>query len=159
MRLNNSDIINYLDEIDNHLKTSNRIQFEYNLLWASQFENKPAIYAIFKSDVLVYIGETASLKKRMSDIRRTYNHTFRKHLGINLFNVKPNNKGVFSEENEIALSSYFEENIKVTFYYINFGRSEAESYIIHKNKGDNSDLLFNKIGKRDLKVIEALKSK
>lgn len=159
MYLNNNDIINYLDEIDNHLKTSNKIQFEYNLLWASQFEDKPAIYAIFKGDGLVYIGETASLKKRMSDIRRTYNHTFRKHLGIKLFKVKPNIKGFFSEENEKALSSYFEENIKVTFYYINFGRSEAESYIIHKNKGVNSDLLFNKIGKRDLKVIEALKSK
>jgi hypothetical protein len=159
MRLNNSDIVNYLDEIDNHLKTSNKIQFEYNLLWVNQFEDKPAIYAIFKSDVLVYIGETASLKKRMSDIRRTYNHTFRKHLGIKLFKIKPNKKGFFSEENEITLNTYFEENIKVTFYYINFGRSEAESYIIHKNKGENSNLLFNKIGKRDLKVIEALKSK
>ncbi len=159
MDFNNNDIINYLDEIDNHLKTSNKIQFEYNLLWASQFEDNPAIYAIFKNDKLVYIGETASLKKRMSDIRRTYNHTFRKHLGINLFRIKPNDKGVFSEENEKTLNIYFEENIKVTFYYINFGRSEAESYIIHKNKGENSDLLFNKIGKRDLKVIEALKSK
>ncbi len=158
MDFKNKDIIKYLDEIDKHLKTSSKVRFEYNVLWSRQFNDTPAVYAIFKKDVLIYIGETASLKKRMSDIKRTYNHTFRKQIGIREFNTIINNKGVFSDDIETALNNYFEENISLTYYYINFGRSEAESYLIHKNKGENADLLFNKIGKRDLKVIEALKS-
>lgn len=158
MNFKNKDIIKYLDEIDKHLKTANRIQFEFNLLWSRQFQDTPAVYAFFKKTELIYIGETASLKKRMSDIRRTYNHTFRKQIGIREFNVITNNKGVFPDAIETALNTYFEENISMTYYYINFGRSEAESYLIHKNEGENADLLFNKIGKRDLKVIEALRS-
>jgi hypothetical protein len=157
MNFKNKNIIKYLDEIDKHLKTANRIQFEYNLLWSRQFKDAPAVYAFFRKDELIYIGETASLKKRMSDIRRTYNHTFRKQIGKREFNAITNSKGVFSNDIEVTLNLYFEENISMTHYYINFGRSEAESYLIHKNKGENADLLINKIGKRDLKVIEALK--
>lgn len=159
MNLINKDILKHLENIDNHLKISPKIIFEYNLNWAkNNFNDQPAIYVFFDQDKLVYIGETSSLLKRMKDIRNTYNHTFRKHKGIKLFKTKPNSKGVFSETNEIALNDYFEKNIKVSFYYINFGRSEVESYLIHKNKGDKSNLLYNKIGKRDLSIIRMLQS-
>lgn len=159
MVLKNKDILQYLKQIDDHLKTSERIQFVYDTKWASQhFEDKPAVYCFYDKKKLVYIGETASLLERMRDIRRTYNHTFRKHRGMALFQTKPNKKGVFSIEQEHELNAYFENNIEITFHYITFGRTETESYLIHKNKGENSDLLYNKIGRRDLKVIKLLES-
>ncbi|WP_407322480.1 hypothetical protein [Tenacibaculum maritimum] len=158
MKFSNLEILNYLNEIDNHLKTSKRIKFEYTLDWANRnFKDRPAIYALFDDEDLAYIGETSSLLKRMKDIRRTYNHTFRKQRGKKLFETNVNKKGVFSEEEEVRLTAYFERNIKMTFYYIAFGRSEAESYLIHKNKGEDSDLLYNKVGKRDLALVKSIK--
>ena len=157
MDIHNKDILRHLKQIDNKLKTSEKIKFVYDTKWASQyFKDLPAVYCLYDKNSLVYIGETESLLARMKDIRRTYNHTFRKHRGIKLFKTKPNSKGVFSEKQELELNTYFEENIEVTYHYIIFGRRETESYLIHTNKGENSDLLYNKIGKRDLKVIKLL---
>ncbi|KAA1245839.1 hypothetical protein [Aquimarina sp. RZ0] len=159
MELTNKDIIAHIESIDIQLKTNAKIKFEYNTNWANlNFEDSPAIYALFDKGTLVYIGQTASLLKRMKDLRKTYNHSFRKQLGRKLFETVENKKGVFVDKDEHGLTLYFEKNIEITFTCIYFGRLEAESYLIHKNKGENSDLLFNKIGKRDLKTIEKMKA-
>ena len=157
MDLSANTIVNYLDKLDIHINNSQKIQFEHSVDWANRnFNNQPAIYAFFDNDILTYIGETSSLLKRMKDIRRTYNHTFRKKIGRKLFNNNVSSKGVFSLAQELEITTYFEDNITITFHYINFGRLEAESYLVHKNQKNPNAALINKIGRRDETVIKYL---
>ncbi|MCP4176253.1 MAG: hypothetical protein GY756_00635 [bacterium] len=81
----------------------------------------------------------------MKEVKRTYNHSFRRKLGRKLHpEINKNPKGKFSVEVEEELNNYFIKNISFSFQELNFGRLEVESYLIHKNNG-----LLNSLGKRN----------
>ena len=91
----------------------------------------PAIYALFESEKLIYIGETGDLQKRMCDITRTVNHSFRKQIGHRKFMGEKSSKK-FLPEIEVLLDKYFDEELYITFIEVNFGRLEIETYLIDK---------------------------
>jgi hypothetical protein len=111
---------------------SPKIKFERTLIWRKQyFKNVPGIYAIFEKNKIIYIGETGNLYKRMSDITKTVNHTFRKHIGKSKFGgIKSSKK--YDPEIEEMLDKYFDEELYITFIEVNFGRLEIETYLIDK---------------------------
>jgi hypothetical protein len=69
----------------------------------------------------------------MSDIRRTYNHTFRKKIGLLRLNGAII-KSKFSDEIENKLTEYMVNNCSFTYFPISFGRLEIESFLVQKFK-------------------------
>ncbi|VXB46764.1 MULTISPECIES: GIY-YIG nuclease family protein [Chryseobacterium] len=126
---------------------SPKIKFERTLIWRKQyFKNVPGIYAIFEgNDKIIYIGETGNLCKRMSDITRTVNHTFRKKIGkLKFGGIKSSEK--YDSEIEVLLDKYFDEELHITFIEVNFGRLEIETYLIDKYQKQ----IINSVKKRKL---------
>ena len=136
-----------LIKAEKELFSSSKIKFERTIDWRKKYlKHTPAVYAIFENDKLIYIGETGDLLKRMSDITRTVNHSFRKQIGHRYFNgIKSSKK--FEEDIEIKLDKYFDDTLYIQFIEVNFGRSEIETYLIDKFK----DQLINGPKKRKQK--------
>lgn len=132
--------------IETDLLTKPKLDFSINPKWKQNFPELPGVYAIFEQSKLIYIGETSELRARMGDLRRTYNHTFRRKLGVlRLMATREGNK--FSDEVETALDAYMEANISLTFHTLSFGRIEVESRLVQKHK----DLLLNSESVRGIK--------
>lgn len=131
--IDNKQIEAIIEKIEYNLLNNSRLQFTYDTDWNKNFPQSSGIYAIFDNSNLVYIGQTSDLRSRMSDIRRTYNHTFRKKLGLSRLNGKIiNNK--FSDEIEENLTAYMVKNLSFTHYEIPFGRLEIETVLVQKYK-------------------------
>jgi len=146
MEYSNTEIILFVDKFEKELIESEKIKFSFERNWSSNFPNKAGIYAIFDDDKLVYIGETANLKERMKEVKRTYNHSFRKKLGRYLVKDAKIIKGKFEEDLEKRLNDYYLKRISMSIKELNFGRLEIESHLIHRN---HSNGLLNSLGKRN----------
>ena len=123
-----------------------KIRFDFDRKWSSNFPAKAGIYAIFDNEELIYIGETANIKERMKEVKRTYNHSFRRKLGKHLNQGAVIENGKFDEVIELALNGYFTNQISFSFKVLNFGRLEVESHLIHRHHKNG---LLNSIGKRN----------
>lgn len=135
------DIIARVKEL---LETQDKIAYSFDRGWTKNFPKEPGVYAFFIDNELSYIGETAEIKSRMSDSRRTYNHSFRKKVGRIDFDSEVFGKK-FPEPVEASLNSFFEEKVSVSFVAIDFGRLEIESELIDSYPDGQ---LYNSIGKR-----------
>jgi hypothetical protein len=91
----------------------------------------------------VYVGESANLKERMKEVKRTYNHSFRRKLGKHLQVDAQITKGKFSLDLENLLNEQYLESLGFTYVEVNFGRIEIENHLMQKNEG-----VLNSIGKR-----------
>lgn len=141
--INDTNVQSICDRADTLLKTNNRIDFIFNRKWSNNFPSKAGVYAVFYQNELVYIGESANLKERMKELKRTVNHSFRRKLGRHL---EPNAeivKGKFSPELELRLNDEYQNSISVSFIEVNFGRIEIENYLMQINIG-----VLNSIGNR-----------
>ena len=131
------DINKILQEYDQiFLDKKNREMFQLNTQWKKSVSDQSGVYAFFDNDKIIYIGETGSLKGRMSDVRRTVNHTLRRAIGNKLFsNIKGFNKATskkkFPEHIEILINEYMVK-LHVAIIPIPFGRAETEEYLIEK---------------------------
>ena len=137
------DIESIKAQFEQQLLSQERVSFSFDRNWSSNFPNKPGIYAIFDNSELRYIGETADLKERMKDVKRTVNHTFRRKLGKAEFNGTLV-KRKFTKDIETRLNDYYLSNLTFVGIPVHFGRIEIETYLI--NKHINS--LLNTQGKR-----------
>lgn len=146
MNYTKKEIVEFVDEFETELFNSKHIKFNFDKKWSSNFPSKAGIYAIYDKDKLVYVGETANLKERMKEVKRTYNHSFRRKLGKFLVEGSKIVKGKFGEELELKLNDYYVDRINFRYKEINFGRLEVESYLIHRHC-DNG--LLNSPGKRN----------
>ncbi len=146
MNYKDSEITAFIDKFEKQLMSSRKVPFSFDRKWSSIFPSKAGIYAIFDDKKLVYIGETANIKERMKEVKRTYNHSFRKKLGRFLVEDAKITKGKFEETLELKLNNYFLERISFTHKELNFGRLEVESYLIHRNHDKG---LLNSLGKRN----------
>lgn len=146
MNYSKKQIVNFVEDFEKDLFTVEKIAFDFNRNWSSKFPNEPGIYAIFDIDKLVYIGETANLKERMKEVKRTYNHSFRRSLGKFLVEGSKVVKGKFEETLELKLNDYYLDRIRFAYKELNFGRLEVESHIIHRHHKNG---LLNSIGKRN----------
>lgn len=90
--------------------------------WADDVRPTGGVYAIWdlRSGRPVYVGETASLRKRMKDLERRVNHTGRRKLSAKL-------KLDSSTEAELSLS--LAKFYSLSFLEVDLGRSEFEEYL------------------------------
>ena len=143
MKLTTENINEIIDQCEAELKTNTRIKFSFDKNWSDNFPKEAGIYAIFYKDKLVYFGESANLKERMKEVKRTYNHSFRRKLGRLLQPDALIEKGKFSSSLEEKLNEHYKKYLSFTFKEVNFGRLEIESHLMQKNEG-----VLNSIGKR-----------
>lgn len=97
------------------------------------------IYAIFEKGTCVYIGETGSLRGRIRDLSRTFNHQFRRTLGKARYSktlgFQPaTSKKKFSPDIERKLTDYMSKSCEISFLEMKLGRKEFEEYICRENK-------------------------
>ena len=145
------DIKNILNEYDEKLfdKTNRRI-FVLDRKWTKSVSSESGVYAFFnKDEKILYVGETGSLRGRMSDVRRTQNHSFRRAIGNKLYSdkdgfIKATSKKKFSTEIETDLDKYM-AGLYVNIIPLPFGRKEVEEYFI-----DKYDPEFNTKKKRNV---------
>lgn len=143
--LTNSDLSTLVDQVEARLFQGKRIPFK-NLgkKWYDQFPSSAGIYAAYRNGELIYIGESANIRKRMAEVHRTYNHPLRKKLGRELFSARViQNK--FEDAIELKLDALFEAEISFSCLKIPIGRLEIEGALIHRNK----HVLINDIGVRN----------
>ncbi len=134
MTLKTEEITHIVEECDRYLKTSPRVAYTLKANRPEDFAEAAGIYAIFDRGTLVYLGETANLRERMKDVKRTLNHSFRRKLGRKLFEGANLINGKFDAATERQLDEYCIANITFSTKAVNFGRLEIESHLIHKNK-------------------------
>ena len=144
--ISSQQIQDIIDEVESTLFTMSKVKFDFDHKWSSNFPSKAGIYAIFDKEELIYIGETANLKERMKEVKRTYNHSFRRKLGRHLNKGARIKNGKFDDGIELGLNNYFQSQISFSFKELNFGRLEVESYLIHRYHQNG---LLNSIGKRN----------
>lgn len=134
-----------VDTIEYDLLTKTKIPFGLTAQWRKNFPQLPGVYAIFENGKFVYVGETADLRDRMKDLRRTYNHTFRNKIGILRLNgVRHGN--LFTAGIETELDNYMQQHLAITYHSILLGRKEVEARIVEKYK----DMLINSSSVRGL---------
>jgi hypothetical protein len=137
-------------ESERLLLYGNKIKFSFDKNWSNNFTKLAGVYAIFCNDDLLYIGESASIKERMKEIKRTINHSFRKKLGKHLYCDAIITNGKFDNEIENSLNEYYITNLYVSFIEIEFGRIEIEEELIKRNKN-----LLNSISLRSSKYTSS----
>ena len=97
------------------------------------------VYAVFKNDKLIYIGESGNVKKRVcSDMRQTYNHALRKYIGRELCGkdkefVDASSSKKFPDLIEEKVNEYLKK-CTVSFLPIELGRVEFEEAMVEKHK-------------------------
>lgn len=134
MKLSTKKIRSIIAEIEEELLNQTKLPFRYDTTWKNEFPEEPGVYAAFEKGKLVYLGQTAELRSRISDIRRTYNHTLRKKIGLfRLMGVIEKNK--FSDDLENKSTQYMIKNFSFTHVPIHFGRLEIESGLVRKYEG------------------------
>lgn len=122
------------EAIEYDLLSKPKTAFSLEGNWNKQFPSEPGIYAVFEKKKFMYIGETSDIRERMKDVRRTYNHTFRRKLGKIRLNAELAGN-LFSKETEFALDRYMVEHLEFTCHALTFGRKEVEAYIADKRNG------------------------
>jgi len=134
VELNHNEIKEIILNAESVLLTQPSIFFTFDRKWSSNFPKNGGVYLVFDKGVLIYVGESANVKERMKDFKRTVNHTFRRKLGKHLFKGATITNGKFNDEIESYLNQYYIDNISVSAIEIIFGRTEIESNLIEKYK-------------------------
>lgn len=116
------------------LKTENRVPILLTRDWANSFPKDAGVYCIFQNGILKYVGETGSIRGRMSDLLNTKNHNFRRLLGREKFSdhngyKKANSYEGFIPEIEYSLNNWIINNCEVSYLEIHIGRKEFEDWL------------------------------
>lgn len=114
------------------------------------------VYIVWKRGLRnpVYVGETKSIKARMKDIRRTWNHTLRKKIASREFGYElEKGRGKFPDNVEKKIDKFMKNKLKVSFFPITFGRKEIEEALIYKFPDMyNSPIKRGKSSQKALKI-------
>jgi hypothetical protein len=114
----------------------------------SAIPSTAGVYGIYERGTLIYVGESGSLKARLSDLFRTVNHSLRRTLGKKLYSTQPGfapatTKQLFPKAIEIQLNNYMETALTFLTVPIAFGRTEIEERLVAQCPG-----LLNSRGQR-----------
>ncbi|AYM99896.1 GIY-YIG nuclease family protein [Chryseobacterium sp. 3008163] len=151
--MNKSQVEEYLLKLENLLLfEAEKYNVELNRNWSKSFPNESAVYIFREDDEICYIGETGSLRGRMTDILNTKNHTLRRNLGNFYFSShseyeKPSSRKSFSESIEKLLNEKLINNLTISYILVNLGRKELEERLFYK-----IDPKYSLKGKRGQKV-------
>jgi hypothetical protein len=107
----------------------------------------PGVYCLYEGKRMIYVGETSSLRARISELFETRHHTCRRTLGRVLYATHPNyepasSKKAFSAEIESLLTSHM-VTLRFLAVPVAFGRKEIETAIL-----DADNTLLNSKRKR-----------
>lgn len=126
---------------ESQLRTARRRVLIETAKWASDVPEDAGVYAVWENDQPIYVGESSSLKARMSDIGRPVNHIFArktcKALGI-------------AETSREELAAAMRSRYLLSFVAIQFGRAEVEEYLVLRWRRT----LMNKPAKRLLRSAQ-----
>jgi hypothetical protein len=106
-----------------------------NAEWVRRFPSNPGVYCVFEEDVLIYSGETGSLKGRMRDLLDSRHHILRRHLGTAKFGshsaYQPaTNRLKFPAVIEALLNEFIVGHLRVNAVPVALGRKEIEERIL-----------------------------
>ncbi len=141
----------YIEEVIAELldnQTARR--FQHTREWAKRAPASAGVYTIFEDNVLIYVGETGCIQKRMmDDLLNTRHHSLRRSLGADLFRHETDYQPATTRNNfppriEELLKNYMEEHLSVNTMVVPFGRLEIEETII----GQEPIPKYNKKSKR-----------
>ncbi len=141
--------LEYLKQQLNQLITADQFSIDKQKSWLKVIPPHAGVYLIWFENDMCYVGETGNLKKRMKDLMKTYNHTFRRKLGEKYFSNHPSfykatSKKKFSDEIESQLNDLMQTKCKISFLATSLGRKELEELV--QEKYDKQ--LLNARGKR-----------
>lgn len=133
---------NYLKKNYEKLKQCQQFPLDLTIEWQNSFKEEPGVYCIYENGSIIYVGETDNFRKRMGDLRRTVNHTFRRSLGKYLFSghekyEEATAKKRYHEEIEYLLNDYMVKNLRISCFTEYLGRLELEKFIIETIGIDN----------------------
>ncbi|MCY4779264.1 hypothetical protein ORI89_06355 [Sphingobacterium sp. UT-1RO-CII-1] len=119
------------------LNNSNNQKIELSRSWANSFSSKAAVYIFREDGEICYVGETGSLKGRMTDLLNTKNHTLRRNIGNHYFSnfhtyEKPSSKKGFCQEIENLLNQKITTHLTVSYILVELGRKELEERLYYK---------------------------
>ncbi len=120
--------------------------------WAKDFPNESAVYIFRENGHICYVGETGSLRGRMTDILNTKNHTVRRNIGNHYYShlsdyEKPSSRKGFSEHIESLLNERLESSLTISYIVVKLGRKELEERLF-----DKLNPKFSLKGKRSSKI-------
>lgn len=133
-----TEIEEYLLKLEHKLLIeSERHSIELTRDWAKSFPNESAVYLFREDGEICYVGETGSLRGRMTDILNTKNHTVRRNLGNSHYSdepdyEKPSSRKSFSDNIEQMLNKRIENHLTISYIIVDLGRKELEERLFEK---------------------------
>ncbi len=109
--------------------------------WAEDVPLEAGVYAVWDQNNPIYVGETSSIRARMSDLGRPINHTFARKT-CKSFQIP--------EKSLDDLAVVMRARYKLSFVTIAFGRLEVEEFLILRWR----KTLMNKPAKRLLRSTQ-----
>lgn len=140
----------YLSVLKSKLTQGPFVSIAFTKDWPDQFPTAAGVYVIQHKGVLVYVGETGSLRGRMKDLLDTRTHTLRRTLGERVHHRDPDYVAAsashkFPERIELALNEYMSRELSIACLPVELGRKELEEFI---EKDLDPETRLNKKGKR-----------
>ena len=128
----------YLNNLKKNLLKTTKLNIEINKAWNLNFPDAPGVYVFFEKNKIVYVGETKSIKKRMKDVLRTFNHTLRRKVGESHFNsnkkyTKATSRLKYHPDIEVMVNDWFVNKMKMCFLPVSLGRKELEEMMNHED--------------------------
>jgi hypothetical protein len=121
------------------LKKSNKYPILLTREWVKEFPTNAGVYIVYdkKDGSICYVGETYSIRSRMSNLMHTSNHVIRRSIGNDIFKnysgfVKATSKIKFRDDIELKLIKHIKNNYEVSYIIVEFGRKEFEDYLCNK---------------------------
>lgn len=133
-----TEIEEYLLQLEHELLIEQeRVAVKLTREWAGRFPKRSAVYVLREDNEICYVGETGSMRGRMTDLLDTRNHTIRRNLGTALFSnhhsfEKASSKKKFSDEIEVLLNGHIEAHLTVSYLLVELGRKELEERLFGK---------------------------
>lgn len=124
-----------LEKYEEAIKNAPRVTPLSFIGWANHIPKEAGIYVIWKAETPFYVGETSSLRLRMSDLARPINHSFTKKIA-RLHKI--------SEAAYADLAREISTHYQLSHIKVELGRAEIEEYLILRWRNS----LINKPTKR-----------
>jgi hypothetical protein len=109
------------EDIERQLEQAPRLQPLLTADWAANLPGEAGVYVLWEANYPLYVGETSSLRLRMSDLGRAVNHTFSRKIAKQF---------ALSNSNPVALASILSTQYELCYVTVPFGRKEIEEYLI-----------------------------
>jgi len=136
--LKNLEILQFLESLRRRLlRKANRHKIEMTRKWVSKFTKEAGVYALIEHNLIVYAGESGSLKKRMGHLLITQQHIVRRTIGAKYYSHIKGYKAAterkpFPPHIERCVNKHLSSKFTLAIMEVPLGRKELEEYIVDK---------------------------